>query len=617
MPFNPDEYLAKKQTEVPVAASPKQFDPNAYLATKGINTPELDSTTMPSDNASTLGAVASQAGDAYNKYSQNVGQGAALGYGSQLNAGIQAAAGAVDQTINGSNNFGDQSAPDAGLATRALDAISNLGSNYTRAKKGVDEKIAQTRASDPWKAALSEIAGSIAPSFLAGKGLKSLGATSGIAQTGSIGGLYSYGSSDKEGLDRVVDGVEGGAKAILFAKALQVAGKGFSALKNADYGKYLESEYGDYSKPIDAAKDMTASASKENPYALDYKTKFGEPFKLGAEMGKKLTDPNVQSQISQELNNQPKIAQSLIDSTKSRLGTLRDALKASHGEAEVDVNPTFKKIYDFIDNIKTGANDTDRLAAKMDLRQAITGMEDSIGGKDPITNGIKKSTFGDLIDQHSTFGRDVFENKVFNKDSVINGAAKKVWGMLSDSVNKADETVGSGGQISTINKVFKSMYGMEENMINGTTLKSLTDPQAVGADNKFSEFVKPFEELPANVRDTLAPEMHDFLANQFPKTFSKAKIMLLATERGSQASQANKGILSLSALRGLKSALGANVQNSAGALSNSLNGSSLDAISNALQSPQVSGAMQSVAPALGALSTQDQPQGPGALSTVK
>lgn len=35
MPFNPDEFLAQKQTEVPVAGSAKAFDPDAFLATTG------------------------------------------------------------------------------------------------------------------------------------------------------------------------------------------------------------------------------------------------------------------------------------------------------------------------------------------------------------------------------------------------------------------------------------------------------------------------------------------------------------------------------------------------------------------------------------------------------
>lgn len=37
MPFNPDEFLAEKQAEVPVAGSAKQFDPDAFLASEGVD----------------------------------------------------------------------------------------------------------------------------------------------------------------------------------------------------------------------------------------------------------------------------------------------------------------------------------------------------------------------------------------------------------------------------------------------------------------------------------------------------------------------------------------------------------------------------------------------------
>lgn len=38
MPFNPDDYLAKKQTANPVGGSAQAFDPNAYMQSKGIQT---------------------------------------------------------------------------------------------------------------------------------------------------------------------------------------------------------------------------------------------------------------------------------------------------------------------------------------------------------------------------------------------------------------------------------------------------------------------------------------------------------------------------------------------------------------------------------------------------
>lgn len=614
MPFDPDKYLEQKQSaQADAPSAGAGFNPDQYLQSKGVNTLSNDGNIK--DGATAAKAFGQQAADTYNKYSQNVGQGAALGFGSQLNAGIQSAAGAVDQAVNGQNNFGDQSSPDASATQRTLDAISNMGENYTRAKKGVDEAINKTRASDPIKAGLAELAGAIAPTSVTGAGLSSLGATNGIAQAGLIGAPYSFGSSQKEGVDRLVDTAKGTGVALATAGALSLAGKGISALKNTDYGQYLQSEYGDYSKPVKAIQDLTASSAKEDPYALDYKTKFGEPFRVGREMGQAMSDPNVQASVSKELNDQPQIAQGIIDQTKQKIGTMRDALQAQHGDQEVDMQPTLKKIYNFIDGINIGKSDADRIAAKSDLRDAVAAIEDGLGQKtDPMTNATSKTTFGDLLDAQKSFGKDVFENKVFSKDNVINGAAKKVWGMLSDSANAADESVGSGGQISTINKTFKALYSMEDNMISGQTIKSLTDPQAVGAENKFANFVKPFEELPPNVRDTLAPEMHDYLANQFPKTFSKAKVMLLATERGAQSALSNKNFWSLAGLRGLAKATSANVQNTIGALSTMpLPGASLsEGAQNGINS-----ALQTVAPSLGAMSQDNNPQPQRSLNQLK
>ncbi len=590
MPFDPDAYLAKKQVETAdsSANAPAAFNPDAYLQSKGVQT-------LPDSGQVKDGATSANALDTYQKYAPVAGQGAALGFGKQLNAGLQSAMGAVDQTVNGSNNFGDQSAPNAGVITRALDAISNLGKNYSKAKVGIDSQIQKARDSAPITSALSEIASSI-PATIATGSLIKAGNT---LKAGIQGAAYSYGASPNEGLDRLKDAATGGAISAATAGAFEYAPKLIgAATKDLNPGKYLESEYGNYSAPIKAAQKMTA---EETPYGLNYKTSLGDQFKLGKEMSISLTDPNVQKQISQELNNQPKIAQGLIDSTKGQIGALRDGLKDQFGDAEVDSNAFFKKAYDFIDNIKVGKSDAERAAAKVDLKDAVANLEDSIStGRDPFTNGLSKTTLGNVLDAQASFGKDIFDNKIFNKDSVINGAAKKVWGMLADHASAADEAVGSGGQVQTINSVFKSLYDMEDNMITGQTIKSLADPQAVGADNKYSEFVSSFEKLPANVRNTLAPDLHNYLASEFPKIFSKAKLMLLATGRGGENNAAAKQILSLAGLGALKDKIASSMANTAGVMSNNPMISGTAQGLGMLKSG-VRGSLPAVAPALGAM----------------
>lgn len=567
--FNPDAYLATKQAPStagqPGANAGSGFDPDAYLKSKQQLVEAPDQTASDS-TASQFNNAVNQAGEAYKTYAPVAGQGAAFGYGKQLNAGIQAAAGGLDQVVNGTNNFGDQSAPEASLFQRAKDAISNLSGNYSRAKQGVSEDIQKARALNPIGSALLEIGSSLPGAIASGKALGALGAT---GSAGAQGAIYSYGASDKEGLDRVLDAAKGGAISAATAGALKYGSKGISALKNADYGKYIEAEYGNYAKPVEDISKLTATAAKDGGYNLDLQGHMKDAFKIGQEYGTALTDPNTQLKVAQELNAQPQIFKDVVKSTRDNLGTKWNALMQQHGDTPVDVRDSLKKAYSIIDNAATEGDATAETLQKS-LKDRIKGIEDQLIIKNQYGEKIASSIpLSDVASAQETLGSTIFRDKAYQRVPAINGAAKRVFGILADTFNKADETAGSGGDLSNINKVYIALYHMEDAIPSGATIKALTDPQALAAQNKYSEFVKPFEKLSPDLRDTLAPQIHDYLANKFPTALAKAKTMLAVTERGGQQGSGAKQLLSLAGLRNLANASEMMIANKIGAATTS------------------------------------------------
>jgi hypothetical protein len=593
MPFNPDEYLAKKQTETatPSAGAPQAFDPNSYLNAKGVNT-------LPNGGQIQDGSTAANAMQTYQDFAPVAGQGAALGYGKQLNAGIQTAAGALDQVVNGSNNFGDQSASDASVFQRIKDAFFNAPENYKRAKQGVSEQIQKTRDAHPVASALTEIAASIPATTAIGTQLPSL---STIGKAATIGAGYGYGASNNTGLSRLEDAGTAGAISAATAGAFQLGGKAINAVKGADYAKYLESEYGDYSKPVKAVQDMTAKTSADGTYTLSMKSGVKDAFKLGQEMGSALTNPDTQLQITKELNSQPEVVKTLINNTRSALGEKWGTTLKNVGASPADAQGAFKNAYEKIQSLFTEGNEPAARLKDALLNQVKT-IEDSLVAKSP-SGTLKDVPLSALADAQETLGQIIYKQKAFQSISNVHGAAKSIFGGIAKAFNAADETSGSGGELSNINKVFSALYNMEDNSISGATIKSLTDPQATGAQQKWADFVKPFQDLsPAN-RDVLAPEIHHYLANEFPKTLAKAKTMLLVTERGGASGANNKALLSLSALRNFTKSGLANIANKAGAASTSefANGTtgSLGILRDKVQQ-----GLPSVAPALGAMSSE-------------
>lgn len=476
-----------------------------------------------------------------------VAQGLTLGMGRQANAGLQSAMGVVDQAVNGNNAFGNESVPQATFRQRVVDAISNAPENYSKVKKEEQAKIDAARTSDPIKAALTEMVASVPASIIAGPAFKAVGIASPVIQAATLGGAYGYGASNKEGLSRATDAAESATLAGGVAGAFKIGG----AIKDASgkipqAAKAIASEFSDYMKPI---INIREAQIKPTEYGLDMKAKLGDTFQISKELASTLTNENIQKQITQEFNAQPQIVDDILQSTKQKLGAIRDSLLIEHGDAALKPQASdglLTKIYNKAGSIDT-AGDASAESLKQNLLSKITDF--SQGAIDPVT-GRSSLTLKAITDFQKTLGKSVFEDGAYSNHRGIQGAAKNIWGQVADAANALDETQGSGGMISDINKTFKALYGMEENSIKGTTIKAMVNPQSAAADNKFAEFVKPFQDLPPNLRETLAPEMHDYLANQFPKVFAKAKAMI-AVGGGAENLGVSKTIFSLSGLRGL------------------------------------------------------------------
>lgn len=510
----------------------------AYLATKENSEAQSDPT--PQAVPESPSPIA-EAGAAYQELAPVAGQTAGLGFGTQMNAGLQTLAGAFDQVLNGQNNFGDSSKDDANVLSRTLDAISNMPKNYSQAKKGIKDQIAQTRINRPVESALSEIAAGLAPLGLGGVGLKGVGLANKIAQAGTLGGTMGYGLSNNEGLDRVIDAAKSAALAAGTAGLFEVPGLIKGALKAAPIEDYIASEYANYGQPIIS---IAKAKIKETPYGLNFKPSLGETYQISEDMAANLRDENVRGAITHEFNEQPQIIDSIIGKTKEKLGLLKAPILEQHGDAQLGQEATdsfLTKMMNKAQDIKTAYNPVAE-GYKKDLMEQI---------QEFAANTKGNATLKQTTDFLQGFGKTVFEDKAYSDNLAVHGTAKKIWGMAQDAANKIDESeAGSGGQISTINKVFKAMYGMDDANFKGTTVRQLVNPESAAADSKYMAFVKPFEDLPPNVRQTLAPEMHDYLANQFPKIFAKAKAMV-AVNAGDNPNLA-KSILSLSALQNLK-----------------------------------------------------------------
>jgi hypothetical protein len=569
MPFNPDEYLTKKQAAQPAAGTKDGFDPDAYLTSRGIKT----AATTPAPQAPA---------DSIDFSNPNT------------KAGAVAQAAAKGMSLGG---LGTDLAP---LISAAFPTATDeaLGRGYTDRvlayKAQMDQSAAEAQVAHPIISAATQITTSIPKVVATGAALKSLGLTNTIGQAGALGGLEGLTQSKKESIGQTAKDVTTNALLSAGLVALPIgASKFIKELPEAQLGSAAD----EFGNQIGKAESL-ANFNKQGDLVIKYGPGAKEAFKVGKEMQAALADPAAQSAVIQDLNSQPQKIAGLIQDTKASLGEKWAPLIEQYGNSTTDATGSFSKIYSAITKI---APEGDEIAQKSQqaLLDRLKSVEDRLISQSP-TGTLKDVPLKALADEQQALGSIVFEQGAYSKAPAVNGAAKKAFGLLKNAFMEGDKEA-SGGELSAINNAYSALYKMQEVNLNGAALKALTDPQNASAANKYVDFVTPLLELGPDARSTLVPKIENYLTNDFQQSLTRAQVMRLISNRGPNGADATHSLLSLAGLRGATKSSVANVANRLGAFSGSTPPS---AIGGSLPS------LGPVAPSLGSVLSPSQSSSP-------
>jgi hypothetical protein len=582
MPFDPDKYLAEKQaaTAQPSMEASTAFDPNAYLASKGINNlPNQGNIQNGPSTAESIGRAAAQ--------------GPTFGYGDEASAGTEAAMGAVDSLVNGSNSFGDQG---------RLGGITNAVSNYARARDTQRQQNNEAQQAHPVVSALVEMATSIPTAIAAGGPVALQGA------------IYGLGKSNKEtALQSAKDAGWGALLAKVTQKGLQMGGSGLSKLAAGKEFTNLNTNL----PAVDAINPENVGVSVAARPNGDFDIKFGgnlkDAVRLGADEGKLLTNKQLQANVTDEVNNvfgteeRPGQIPQLIDKTKASLGTIRDGVLKDKGAIATDVEGAFKKAYDKVDTYDTGG-DIEKERAIADLKNRLQTAEFNLRSKSP-TSSLDDVPLKTTFETKQDLGDKLFStSQLYRKAQDARSIVQSLWGDLGKEVSTADKT----GQVKTLTDGFAALYRMEDNAINSPKqIEALTNPNANAARNAYNDFVAPLKKLDPNTRAALMPELQEYIATQLPKTLNKAAVIKAVNNAG----DSKGGIGWVLNKLYLNKSTGYQGAGAFGAASNMSVPARIPGTLGAIASSPVT---QSLAPSIGALSTDNsQPSQTPALGQVK
>lgn len=197
MPFDPDAFLAEKQTEVPVGGSAKAFDPDAFLAS---SESIIESQPVSMTETALRGAA----------------QGATASFGDELTSGVDALVETIREKAGGSSSL----ASGKGLKDKYEAALSqNRGLNL----------IAEQ--ANPGTALVGQLGGAL-PSAIATGGTSLAGQAA--AATG-LGALTSVGQSEgktasEAAKEAATSGALAGGLSLLLGGGIKLLGKGLSKL---------------------------------------------------------------------------------------------------------------------------------------------------------------------------------------------------------------------------------------------------------------------------------------------------------------------------------------------------------------------------------------------------
>lgn len=575
MPFDPEE-AAKKlglQSDIQAPGSSAKFDPEKAAQSLGLATPQQP----PPSGASipeSIGRAASQGGT--------------FGFGDEASGGVQAAMGAADSLVNGSNNFGDQG---------RLSGITNFTDNYAKSRDMLKAQNEIASEAHPVVSALSEIVSSLPLSVItAGSNLIKTAATQGAA--------YGLGKSNKDSLAQALkDSAVSGGISALVAGSIGKLGK---ALKDsaAEAGVDFNSAFTEFGDAIKASTPLRVAKKGDDILKISYSQGSKQAFELGQEMQAALSNPEVKAQITDDLNAQPKGLQQTFDQIRSKINPQYDETVAQYAKVPSDLTSVFDKARKSANSI-FDKSDISVEKAKTALIDVLDNKEKDLVSK---YGSLKEVPLDELAATKQDIGNLVFKQKAFKKagtDSVHNSAVR-FWGDLTDTLGATDVKSGSGGKLANIDKVNRAIYNMESDLPSGANLLSLSNPKAANARDSFNEFLTHWAKVPADTRQLYGQELTDYLKGPMSKAISKGQLMQ-AVDQGSAPGLKALGIYlpGRSGRMNYANKLGAFVGPSGPAST----GSSL---------PNLSGIRQAAAPALGALQVdQSQPSGQGALQEIK
>jgi hypothetical protein len=444
-----------------------------------------------------------------NSFERGLAQGATFGHQDEASGMTEAAMGAVDSLVNGSNSFGDQG---------RLGGVKNVIDNYARARDTQRDQLAADRDAHPVLEAAGEILGSI-PLSIATR------ANSNLTRTGLAGATYGLGSSSKESAGQTaLDTSIGGLIAI--------ATGGLAKLKGNKIAPAVGEEFNNLGlgkKVIDTLNpENVGITSKIRPNG-DFDIKFGgglkDAFTLSKDSKKFLGNDTLKASVTDEVNNifgtadRPGNIPQLIDQTKSRLGVARDGVLKNKGALSTDVESPFKKAFDRIKTYDTGG-DVEKENALKDLTKRLGILEDNLLAKSP-SGSLKDVPLLHTFETKQDLGEKLFGvSQLYRKAPDAKNIVQKLWGDLGNVAGKSDP------EVKTLTDAFSTLYKMESNAINSPVkMKALTSPTAGPARAAYKDFIDPMLKLDPNTRASLMPELQEYIAVQMPKTLNKQAVL--------------------------------------------------------------------------------------------
>lgn len=605
MPFNPDKYLAEKQSaQADAPSTGAGFDPNQYLQSKGVQT-------LPNQGNIQDGATAAKS------FAQTAGNAIANAASKGLSVG----------------GLGRDLAPfvSAAFPTATDEAMGrDYGDRVLAAKADMDQSAAQSEAAFPTLSKVTQFITSIPKAIAIGGVLGKLGINGVSNQASAISGLEGLTQADKsKGYENL---------------ALQTGDAAVAGKLLGNFTQNLGDKFAEVVAPADKivnqfgeqlGKDAVVDPLNPDRVGVEVKPVGNDAFnikyqkfggktataaKLGSEEGKLLTDPDLRAQVADDVagvfgsDENPGKVPTLIQASKEKLGTIRDGILKDQGSAATDIEGSLKSAYDAHKTIDAAGDDKVQKAAD-DLLQRLQTIEGNLRTKSP-TGSLDDVPLRDVFLQKQALGEALFgKNQIYRTAGPVRSRAIDLWSSLGKDVSDADPS----GQVKTLTDAFSTLYRMEDNSINkASVLKAaFENPDAGDQRLAYKDFITPFTKMKPEDRSAFFPELQNYLAYDLPALMNKKAVV----DAVNHVHDSPGGIGWVLNKLYLNKASAYNAAGGLGALQNRISNASFPNPS-AQTLGQVNSSIQSSLPvagsALGALTTDNsQPQGNPALKPLR